>query len=51
MTTIWATALDGLPLGSLAGDQITSTDANLAGYPADLDGASRQYFHARRILR
>lgn len=32
-------------------EQIVSTDLNISGYPADRDGASRQYFHARRIVR
>lgn len=32
-------------------DRLQRTDANLSGYPRDLDSATRQYFHARRITR
>lgn len=34
---------------SLPDEALASTDANIAGYPADLDHATRQYFHSRRI--
>lgn len=30
---------------------LRSTDANISGYPQDRDRASRQYFHARKIVR
>jgi V8-like Glu-specific endopeptidase len=30
---------------------LQSGDANISGYPQDLDNASRQYFHARKIVR
>ena len=29
--------------------QLLANDANIAGYPYDLDRATRQYFHARRV--
>jgi glutamyl endopeptidase len=35
--------------GALSDAQLRSTDANISGYPADRDQASRQYFHARTI--
>lgn len=30
---------------------LSSADANISGYPADKERASRQYFHARKIVR
>jgi glutamyl endopeptidase len=30
---------------------LVSGDLNISGYPADRDGATRHYFHARRIVR
>ncbi len=30
---------------------VSGVDANISGYPADLDSASRQYYHARRIVK
>lgn len=35
---------------NLSDEELLSVDANIAGYPADKDNATRQYFHARRIL-
>jgi glutamyl endopeptidase len=32
-------------------DDLQRSDANISGYPRDLDSATRQYFHARRITR
>jgi V8-like Glu-specific endopeptidase len=31
-------------------DNLRQTIGNISGYPADLDQASRQYFHARRLV-
>lgn len=30
--------------------QLKATDANIAGYPADRDSATKQYFHARTLI-
>jgi V8-like Glu-specific endopeptidase len=30
---------------------VKGVDANISGYPADRDNASRQYYHARRIVK
>jgi len=30
---------------------LAGANINVAGYPADRDGATRQYFHARRVIR
>ena len=38
-------------IGALSSAELRSMDANLSGYPADRDDASRQYYHARRILK
>ncbi len=47
------------PLGNQTGwfafsaldkQKLRSAEANLSGYPSDRDGATRQYFHARRIM-
>jgi glutamyl endopeptidase len=35
--------------GSYADEELQTTEANIAGYPADKDNGLRQYFHARRI--
>lgn len=35
---------------SLTDEELLAVDANISGYPADKDNATRQYFHARRIL-
>jgi V8-like Glu-specific endopeptidase len=36
---------------ALGETDLLSTDANISGYPQDRDRASRQYFHARKIVR
>jgi V8-like Glu-specific endopeptidase len=37
--------------GAVSDSDVQSVDANISGYPADRDGASHQYYHARRILK
>lgn len=36
---------------ALGESALLSTDANISGYPQDRDHATRQYFHARKIVR
>lgn len=36
--------------GSLTDDDLRTNVANIAGYPADRDNASRLYFHSRQVM-
>lgn len=54
-----AIVLDGDVMGAVGAftyaavpeELLGSANINISGYPADRDGASRQYFHARKIAR